>query len=350
MTGTMFRSVLCSTLTAYKSNSIGVRYINTATVYYAARKGTRAKARAKKVKVEVAKVGFIPHNQRGKDKTQVKQAVNKYLDDTFKPVPGDDVYPLKYYRWVLYTAEDAVKAHQETHHPTMYNDPTAFVYAYIEVNMESTKKNRYLDSFNRLSLLPNSFPRDEERTILAFCKSAEMVKAVMDAGATVCGGSDLVKKIQEGQIRLSDYEYVIAHPNFLTELVPIRGLMKKRFPNIRAGTLDPNLPLLVKKFAGGVNYRVVKDEVYQNYGSVQVPIGRLNMDAKLIAENIDALLKDLQAARPKRDGLFITKCLILSPPSPEKLKIDPFVHVDRTLSKEVQEDSDDEDDAVAVGA
>lgn len=34
----------------------------------AARKGTREKARKKKVKVEVKKVGFIPHNQRGKDR------------------------------------------------------------------------------------------------------------------------------------------------------------------------------------------------------------------------------------------------------------------------------------------
>lgn len=34
----------------------------------AARKGTREKARKKKVKVEVKKVGFIPHNQRNKDR------------------------------------------------------------------------------------------------------------------------------------------------------------------------------------------------------------------------------------------------------------------------------------------
>lgn len=44
------------------------RTLHTAPTTYAARKGTREKARAKKVKVEVTKVGFIPHNQRGKDK------------------------------------------------------------------------------------------------------------------------------------------------------------------------------------------------------------------------------------------------------------------------------------------
>lgn len=40
----------------------------------------------------------------------------------------------------------------------------------------------------------------------------------------------------------------------------------------------------------------------------------------------------------------------MSPPSNEKLKIDPFVYVDKTLSKEVQEDSDDEGEAVAATA
>lgn len=68
---------------------------------------------------------------------------------------------------------------------------------------------------------------------------------------------------------------MLAHPNVLTDLVPIRGLMKRRFPNLRAGTLDNNLGALVKKFSGGVQYRVLKDEHQQNYGFVEVPIGRV---------------------------------------------------------------------------
>ncbi|KAL0832351.1 hypothetical protein ABMA28_001784 [Loxostege sticticalis] len=350
MAGTIFRSVLNNAFSAYKStNTVNLRAIHTAPVYYAARKGTRAKARAKKVKVEVTKVGFIPHNQRGKDK-QVLQKVNKHLDDTCKYASTDDVYPMKYYRWVVYTVEEAIKAHQETHHPTMYNQPDALVFANVEFNMEGVKKNRYLDSFTRLSLLPHSFPRDEERTILAFCKGQELIKEAIDAGATTAGSTELVKKIQEGQIKLSDYDFVIAHPNIITDLVPIRGLMKRRFPNVRTGTLDTNLKELVKKFAAGVQYRVVKDEQQENFGSVEVPVGRLNMEPKLIADNVEALLKDMQAGRPKRDGLFITRCMIVSPPATQKLKIDPFVYVDRTLSKEVQEESDDEDEPVAAKA
>ncbi|CAH2085194.1 unnamed protein product [Euphydryas editha] len=159
-------------------------------------------------------------------------------------------------------------------------------------------------------------------------------------------GADLYP---EGEIKLGDYDYIIAHPNILTDLVPIRGLMKRRFPNVRSGTLDPNITDLVRKFAAGVQYRVVKDEHQQNFGSVEVPVGRLNMETKQIAENVDALLKDIQSIRPKRDGLFITRCFLLSPPSPEKLKIDPFRHVERTLPA-ARDDSDDEGDALAAAA
>ncbi|XP_049871043.1 50S ribosomal protein L1 [Pectinophora gossypiella] len=349
MAGTLFRSVLNNTLSFCKINTTCLRSVHTATVYYAARKGTRAKARAKKVKVEVTKVGFIPHNQRGKDKG-AKLSVSKFVDDSYKQLAKDDVFPIKYYRWVVYSAEEAVKLHQQTHHPTMYNVPDALVFAEIHFNMAAVKKNRYMENFTRLTLLPHFFPRDEERSILAFCKGAELIKEATDAGAKMAGGSDLIKKIQEGEIKLGDYDYVIAHPNIITDLVPIRGLLKRKFPTVRNGTLDPDLAELVKKFAAGVQYRVSKDDTQESFGKVEIPVGRLNMEPKQVAENIDALLKDLQSARPKREGDFITRCVIGSPPSPEKLKIDPFVHVEREIPKEVREDSDDEDDTAAVAA
>lgn len=66
--------------------------------------------------------------------------INKHADDSYKPTPTDDVYPLKYYKWVVYSAEDAVRAHQETHHPTMYNQPNQYVYARVEFDMSATKK------------------------------------------------------------------------------------------------------------------------------------------------------------------------------------------------------------------
>lgn len=59
----MLRNVLSSVVRA-KHSYLPVASIHTAVVDSAARKGTREKARKKKVKVEVKKLEFVPHNQR----------------------------------------------------------------------------------------------------------------------------------------------------------------------------------------------------------------------------------------------------------------------------------------------
>ena len=34
---------------------------------------------------------------------------------------------------------------------------------------------------------------------------------------------------------LSDYDYFVAHTNMMTEVLPLRGLIKKKLPNLRNG-------------------------------------------------------------------------------------------------------------------
>lgn len=59
----MLRNVLNNVLRP-KLNFAPCSAIHTASVDRAARKGTREKARKKKIKVEVKKLEFVPHNQR----------------------------------------------------------------------------------------------------------------------------------------------------------------------------------------------------------------------------------------------------------------------------------------------
>ena len=56
------------TLALRTSHTNNLRQIHLTAISDAARKGTREKARKKKVKVEIKKVGFIPHNLRNKNK------------------------------------------------------------------------------------------------------------------------------------------------------------------------------------------------------------------------------------------------------------------------------------------
>lgn len=253
---------------------------------------------------------------------------NKHVDDSFKRIPKDDVYIGKFYRWHVHTVAEAVQNHRETHDPSMYNVPNAPIVAHIELNMKGEKATRMVENIYRTAAVKNKFEHGEERTILVFTKGQENVELARQAGATHVGGPELVKNIQNGDLQLTDYQYVIAHPNILPDMVPIRGLMKKKFPNPKSGTLGVNLDELIAKFMNGIQYSAVKDEHQPDFGLVTATFGTLNMDPKHLEENLVSLIKDVNMSRPKRAGKFITRVLLKSPPSPEVFKINPFLYVE----------------------
>lgn len=61
-----FNSTFSKLITRPQSLRQSFQLLHVSAVNPAARKGTREKARKKKVKVEIKKVGFIPHDQRKK--------------------------------------------------------------------------------------------------------------------------------------------------------------------------------------------------------------------------------------------------------------------------------------------
>ncbi|XP_067617324.1 large ribosomal subunit protein uL1 [Eurosta solidaginis] len=340
-----------------QSNVETLRNVHTTILCEAARKGTREKARKKKVKVEVKKVGFIPHNQR--DKKLNLHRENLHFDDSWKQLPKDNVYILKYYRWPVYTVAEAIQCHRETHHPTIYNVPNAPLNVHIELDMQAEKKNRFLDNFQRMALIPHKFDHGEERKILVFTKGNDQVSEAREAGATLVGGIELIKDISNGELLLSDYQYILAHPNILPELVALRGLMKRKFPNPRSETLGTNLTEMIHRFSNGISYSATKDEHQQDFGLISTCIGTLNMDSYKLEENLRYLLQDVDSIRPKRDGeRFIKRVLLKSPPSSERLKIDPYQYITEFYVKkdtkgkgddnDVKEESDKERKAVVA--
>ncbi|XP_069688986.1 large ribosomal subunit protein uL1m [Periplaneta americana] len=307
---------------------------------YAARKGTREKAKKKKVKVEVKKVGFIPHNQRG---TKAPVIV-KRIDDSMKPDPVDNVWFSKYYKWPIYSFESAVQCHRETHHPTVYNNPDSELFVNLELDMRAAKTNRYLDSFTRIVSVPHPFNKENARSVLVICKSPELQRSALEAGATVAGDVELIKNIQNGELNLQDFHFVIAHPDILPELVSLRGIMKRKFPSQKSGTLGLDIQGMVSKFCTGIEYTAKVSQYVQDFGWIFTPVGKLDMDVSHLEANFTALLKDVNSMRPKREGPFITKCCLVSLPSPERLKIDFSQYIDevRQGEKDENEDADNE--------
>ncbi|KAG5864915.1 hypothetical protein JTB14_017006 [Gonioctena quinquepunctata] len=309
---------------------------------YAARKGTREKRKKAKVKVEVQKVGWVPFNQRDKEKF-LKNRQQRKFDDSWLGEPIDDVFVTKYYKWTVYPFEEAVKCHRETHHPEMYNKPNANLHVSIELNMQGEKKTRFVENFSRIAGIPHKFDQGEERPVLAFGKTSELQKEAVDAGAQLSGGVELIKQIQNGQVSLQEFKYVVAHPDILPELVVLRGLMKKRFPNPKAGTLDVNMGAMVERFIHGINYTAVKDEYEKDFGVIETVVGPLSMDSKNLEENFAALVRDIYTMKPKRKGHFISRCILWSPPSPEKLKVDHNMYLDVAESKTSATEEEEEE-------
>lgn len=155
----------------------------------------------------------------------------------------------------------------------MYNQPNAYLHVTVDLNMSGEKKNRFVENFNRVSAVPHKFEHGEERTILAFAKSPEIVDGIRQAGATLAGGAELIKRIQIGDVSVQDFQYVVAHPDILPELVCLRGVMKKKFPNLKLGNLDVNPAAVVERFLYGVNYSASKDDYEKDFGVISTRIG-----------------------------------------------------------------------------
>lgn len=133
-----------------------------------------------------------------------------------------------------------------------------------------------MDNFHRIVAIPHMFDHGEERTIIAFTKEPEQQKEATKAGAQLAGGVELIKNIQNGDISLNDFHHVIAHPNILPELAPLRGLMKRKFPSPNHGTLCVDMAATTLKFLNGISYSALKDEFEKDFGIVETVIGTVS--------------------------------------------------------------------------
>ncbi len=122
------------------------------------------------------------------------------------------------------------------------------------------------------------------------------------AGADLVGMEDLAEKVKAGEM---DFDVVIASPDAmrvvgqLGQILGPRGLM----PNPKTGTVTPDVETAVKNAkAGQVRFRTDKN------GIIQGGIGKISFELDAIKENLEALLNDLQKAKPSAaKGIYMKK-------------------------------------------
>jgi large subunit ribosomal protein L1 len=167
--------------------------------------------------------------------------------------------------------------------------------------------------------LPHGTGKSVRVAAFAQGAAAEEAKA---AGADVIGGQDLADRIQKENF--FDFDAVVATPDLMGSVVSKlgrilgpRGLM----PNPKAGTVTPDVGKAVKEIkAGKLEYRVDKG------GNVHLVIGKTSFDESQLQENLQAVLDEIQRAKPAAaKGKYIRGVTVSSTMGPG-VKVDPGRH------------------------
>lgn len=152
------------------------------------------------------------------------------------------------------------------------------------------------------TVLPHGTGKTVRVAVFAQGANAEAAKT---AGADVVGFEDLAEAVKAGNL---DFDVVIASPDAmrlvgqLGKILGPRGLM----PNPKVGTVTPDVVGAIRNAkAGQVRYRTDKA------GIIHCTIGKVDFASNQLRENLQALLSDLQKAKPATSkGVYIRRVTV----------------------------------------
>ena len=149
------------------------------------------------------------------------------------------------------------------------------------------------------TVMPNGIGKESRVAVFAQGAAAEEAR---EAGADIVGMDDLAERIKAGNL---DFDVVVAAPDAmrvvgrLGRILGPRGLM----PNPKVGTVTPDVAGAVRNAkAGQVQYRT------DRAGIIHCTIGKAAFEVDALKQNLDALLADLNKAKPGASkGVYMKK-------------------------------------------
>ncbi|AHK79754.1 MULTISPECIES: 50S ribosomal protein L1 [Ectothiorhodospira] len=152
------------------------------------------------------------------------------------------------------------------------------------------------------TVLPNGTGKSVRVAVFTQGANAD---AAREAGADIVGMDDLAEQVKAGNL---DFDVAIASPDAmrvvgqLGQILGPRGLM----PNPKVGTVSTDVATAVKNAkAGQVRYRTDKA------GIIHCTIGKVGFEPQALEENLNALLSDLQKAKPSAaKGVYMKKVTV----------------------------------------
>jgi large subunit ribosomal protein L1 len=210
-------------------------------------------------------------------------------------------------RTKLYSVDEAVKILKSAAKDRKFDET-------IELAVNLGVDPRHADQAVRGMIeLPHGTGAKLRVAVFAKDKKAEEAKA---AGADIVGAEDLAEKVLKGEI---DFDRCIATP----DMMPLMGRLGKvlgpkgLMPNPKLGTVTNDVKKAVESAKGGsIEYRAEKA------GIIHAGVGKASFEANKLAENIRALVVELNRVKPAgAKGTYMKKVTVSSTMGPG-LKLD----------------------------
>lgn len=158
------------------------------------------------------------------------------------------------------------------------------------------------------TVLPNGTGKTVRVAVFAQGAAAD---AATEAGADIVGMDDLAEQVKAGNL---NFDVVVAAPDAmrvvgqLGKILGPRGLM----PNPKVGTVTPDVAGAVRNAkAGQVQYRT------DRAGIIHCSIGKASFEVQALRENLEALVLDLNKAKPSASkGIYLEKITVSSTMGP----------------------------------
>jgi large subunit ribosomal protein L1 len=175
----------------------------------------------------------------------------------------------------------------------------------VNLGVDPTKSDQQVRGS---TVLPNGTGKSVRVAVFTSGKNAD---AAREAGADIVGLEDLAEKVKAGEL---NFDVVVASPDAmrvvgqLGQILGPRGLM----PNPKVGTVTPDVANAVRNAkAGQVRFRADKG------GVVHATIGKASFEVQALKENLNALLADLQKAKPSAaKGVYLKRVAVSSTMGP----------------------------------
>ena len=158
------------------------------------------------------------------------------------------------------------------------------------------------------TVLPHGTGKSVRVAVFAQGSAAD---AAREAGADIVGFEDLADAVKGGSL---NFDIAVAAPDAMRVVGPLGKILGPRglMPNPKVGTVTPDVAGAVRKAkAGQVQYRT------DRAGIIHSTIGKASFEVSSLRANLEALVADLNKAKPSTSkGVYIKKISVSTTQGP----------------------------------